>query len=156
MTSRSKRIFNLAIAKKPKSSVSEKITVTVNESDSETVLIPDHDLLKELDNVPGNVTSISNFVIPNEGIDGEVPKWEVLKNVKFVRVLTEDISAFGEDTFTEQVITNGCENNTADTIIETDQLVIMNLDIIEHSIEEDKENSEECTENMDIGDDAEN
>lgn len=149
MTSRSKRIFNLAIAKKPKSSVSEKITVTVNESDSETVLIPDHDLLKELDNVPGNVTSISNFVIPNEGIDGEVPKWEVLKNVKFVRVLTEDI-------FTEQVIMNGCENNTADTIIETDQLVIMNLDIIEHSIEEDKENSEECTENMDIGDDAEN
>lgn len=112
-------------------------------------MIPDHDLLKELDNVPGNVTSISNFVIPNEGIDGEVPKWEVLKNVKFVRVLTED-------TFTEQVIMNGCENNTADTIIETDQLVIMNLDIIEHSIEEDKENSEECTENMDIGDDAEN
>lgn len=94
------------------------------------------------------------FEFPNKAIDGEVHNFAVLKNVDFSRVSTADVSAFGEDTVTEHRMSRW-EKNTLDSSTETYQIIISNMDIIEHSIEGQKGNSEKCRDNMDIEESAE-
>lgn len=113
MSSRTKKILNLAVTKTfQESSVTEKITATVNEPNCQTVLIPDDDLLMVLGNALGNSSSISNCDFPNCVIYGEVHD---------CKVLSEDTSAFDEDIFLEPIIVNENENNTADALLKQAQ-----------------------------------